>query len=88
MRSFPFAQERGTTILTPLLVVLAVWLTLLRARFGLLASGVATAPSSLAMCALSVASAVFLILELDHPFYAIIRISGDPPRSVPTQLGR
>ena len=88
MRSLLFAQERGTTIPTPFLVVLVAWLTLLLGNFGLLAPGNPTALLSLAVCSLSAASAVFLILELDHPFYGIIRISDDPLRSAMAQLGR
>ena len=88
MRWLLFAQERGNTIPTPFLVVLVVWLTLLLASFGLLAPGNATALLSLAVCALSVASAVFLILDLDHPFDGIIRISGEPLRVALEQLGR
>ena len=43
---------------------------------------------SLAVCSLSVASAIFLILDLDHPFEGIIRISGEPLRVALEQLGR
>ena len=88
MRSLLLAQERGTTIPTPFLVVLVGWLTLLLASFGLLAPGNATALLSLAACSLAVASAIFLILDLDHPFEGIIRISGEPLRVALEQLGR
>jgi hypothetical protein len=88
MRWLLLAQERGTTIPAPLLVVLVAWLTLLLASFGLLAPGNATALLSLAVCALSASSAVFLILDLDHPFEGIIRISGEPLRVALDQLGR
>ena len=88
MRWLLFAQERGTTIPTPLLVVLVAWLTLLLVSFGLFAPGNATAVLSLAVCALSASSAVFLILDLDHPFEGIIRISGEPLRVALEQLGR
>jgi hypothetical protein len=60
---------------------------LLLASFGLLAPGNATAVLSLAVCALSVSSAVYLILDLDHPFEGIIRISGEPLRVALEQLG-
>ena len=88
MRWLLFAQERGTTIPTPLLVILVVWLTLLLASFGLFAPGNATALLSLAVCALSVSSAVFLILDLSHPFHGTIRISGESLRIALEQLGR
>jgi len=37
-----------------------------------------TVVSALFMCALSVAGAVFLILELDQPFDGLIRVSPEP----------
>ena len=40
------------------------------------------------MSALSVAAAIFLILEMDHPFQGIIRITDTPLRHVISQLGR
>jgi hypothetical protein len=53
----------------------------------LLAPGNAKALLSLAVCSLSVASALFLILDLDHPFEGLIRISGEPLRVALEQLG-
>jgi hypothetical protein len=88
MRWLLFAQQRGTTIPTALLVILIVWLALLLASFGLFAPRNATALLSLAVCALAVSSAIFLILDLDHPFHGIIRISGEPLRIALEQLGR
>lgn len=88
MRWLLFAQERGTTIPTALLAILAVWLTLLLASFGLFAPRNATALLSLVVCALAISSAIFLILDLDHPFRGIIRISGEPLRIALEQLGR
>jgi hypothetical protein len=40
------------------------------------------------VCALSVSSAVFLILELDRPFDGMIQISSSPVRCALEQLGR
>ena len=88
MRWLLFSQERGSTIPVPFLTVLVAWLVLLLVTFGLLAPGNATALLSLAVCSLSVASAIFLILDLDHPFEGIIRISGEPLRVALEQLGR
>ncbi len=51
MRWLLFAQGRGTTIPTPLLAILVVWLTLLLAGFGLFAPRNATALLSLILCA-------------------------------------
>ena len=41
-----------------------------------------------AVCALSMAAAVFLILELEQPFWGLIRMSNAPLREALLQLGR
>ena len=80
--------EKGGSIPTPFLVVLVFWLALILASFGLLAPRNATAFVALIVCALAIASAIFLILELDHPFDGLLRLSSGPLRSALTQLGR
>jgi hypothetical protein len=82
-----FAQK-GSSIPSPFLVVMVSWLVLLFASFSLFASPNATVIASLLICALAVASAVFLILELDRPLDGLIRISSEPLRMALTQLGR
>jgi hypothetical protein len=80
-----FAQ-RGSSIPMPFLVILVGWLTILFVSFGLFASPNATALGALLVCALSVAGAILLILELDRP-YGIIEISNAPLRNALAQLG-
>jgi hypothetical protein len=82
-----FAQK-GSSIPTPFLVVMVCWLTLLLASFSLFAPSNATVFCTLLVCALSVSSAVFLILELDRPFNGVIQISSAPVRAALAQLGR
>lgn len=72
----------------PFLVVLVFWLTLLFVGYGLLAPGNATLVGVLMVCTLSVAGAVFLLLELARPFTGIMRVSSDPLRDVLTILGK
>jgi hypothetical protein len=43
---------------------------------------------ALLVAALSVSAALFLILELDHPFGGMIRISSKPVRNVLNHLAR
>jgi hypothetical protein len=82
-----FAQ-RGRSIPTPFLVVMASWLALILASFSLFAPRNATAFVTLLVCALAISSAVFLILELDQPFRGMIQISSAPLRNALAQLGR
>ena len=82
-----FAQS-GSAISTPLLVVVVFWLTILFVSFGVFAKRNATVHLALFVCALSVAGAIFLILEMDRPFEGLIQISDAPLRDVISRLGR
>ena len=68
----------GSSVPIPFLVMLVFWLTITFASFGLFAPQNPTVVSVLLLCALSVAGAVFLVLEMDEPFQGLIRVSGDP----------
>jgi hypothetical protein len=56
--------------------------------FGLFAPRNATIFVTLLVSAVSVAGAIFLILELDHPFSGMIQISSGPMRSALSVLGK
>jgi hypothetical protein len=58
------------------------------ASFGLFAPRNTTVLAVLGVCALSVAGAVFLIIELDRSFEGLLQVSGAPLRSALAQLGR
>ena len=79
--------ELGTSIPWPFLIVLVFWLTITFMSFGLLAPPNATVLAVLLLCALSVASAVFLIQEMDGPFDGLIQASAEPLRYALTRLG-
>jgi hypothetical protein len=81
-----FAQS-GSSISAPLLVVVVFWLTVNFISFGLFANRNATVTAALFVCALSVAGAIFLILEMDRPFEGLIRISDAPLRDTLAHLG-
>jgi hypothetical protein len=70
----------GTSVPVPFLLVLMFWLALTFASFGLFAPRNATVVAVLFLCALSVAAAVFLILEMDTPFEGMIKVSAEPLR--------
>ena len=56
--------------------------------FSLIAPPNATATFALISSALCVAGAIFLILELDHPFGGLMRISSEPMLDVLRQIER
>ncbi len=81
-------QQSGSAISTAFIVVLVFWLSVTFAGFGLMAPANATTIVTLLLCALSVAGAVFLVLELDRPFDGILQIPSTPLRNCLAQLGR
>jgi hypothetical protein len=72
------AAESVSSISMPMLTVVIFWLFVIFLSFSLLAPPNATATIALLVSTLSVAGAIFLILELDHPFGGLIRISSQP----------
>ena len=81
-------EETGGSIPAPFLVVLVFWLALIFASFGLFAPTNSTVVGVLLACALSVAGAIFLILELDRPFQGLLQISSTPLHNALMHLGR
>jgi hypothetical protein len=68
----------GSSVPPLFLAVLLFWLTITFASFGLFAPRNATVFVILFVSALSVAGAVFLVLELDGPFDGLLRVSPAP----------
>jgi hypothetical protein len=86
-RSF-LLEQTGGSIPTPFLVVLSFWLALIFAGFGLFAPTNSTVIGIMVACTLSVAAAIFLILELDHPFQGLMQISSASLRDALVHLGK
>src|SRR5215831_12295144 len=77
LRSLLVAQS-VPSISTPMLVILVLWLAVIFLGFSTLAPPNVTTILALAVSAVAVSGAIFLILELDQPFGGIIRISSEP----------
>jgi len=78
----------GSSIPRGFLGVVIFWLAVTFTSFGLYAPRNATVISALFIAALSVALALFLIVELDGTFDGYIRISPEPLRFVLQELGK
>ena len=65
----------------PFLAVLVFWLALLFGTFGLLAPINPTVLVTTLVCAISVAAAIFLIVDMDHPYLGFIHVSDLPLRA-------
>ena len=81
-------ERSGFTIPMPFLLMLALWLALIFLSFGLFAPSNPTVVASFFICAIAIASAIFLIVELDQAFAGIIRVPSAPLRGALTNLGR
>jgi hypothetical protein len=87
-RRWAVLAELESSVQWPFLTVLMLWLTITFTSFGLLAPRNTTVLAVLLVCALSVSSAVFLVLEMDSPFDGVIRVSPEPLRYAVDRLGR
>ncbi len=80
-------EQTESSISLPMLIVLIAWLAIIFMSVGLFAPLNATVVIALMLSALSVAGAIFLILELDMPFDGVIQISSAPMRNALNHLG-
>ena len=71
-------EEQQQPVTPVFIVLLAFWLAMLFLSFGLFAPRNATVLAVLLVCAFSVSSAVFLILEMSHPLDGLIKVSNAP----------
>jgi len=78
--------ESISSISKPLLIIVAFWLVVIFLSFSLIAPQNTTATFALMISAVSVATAIFLILELDRPFSGLLRIPNEPMLNVLSQL--
>ena len=81
-------EQSGSSIPQPFLVVVVFWLAVIFTSFGMFAPYNATVVTTLLICALSVSGAIFLILELAHPFGGLLQIPDFPLRKALEVLGQ
>lgn len=60
--------------------ILLFWLLALYTSFGLLAPRNLTAYGALAICAVSISAAIFLVIEMNEPLVGLIKVSDAPMR--------
>jgi hypothetical protein len=76
-----FAQAHDS-IPAPFLAILIFWLAIIFVSFGLFVQANPTVIVTFFVGTLSVAGAIFLILEMDQPFAGLLQISSEPLRHV------
>ncbi len=82
------SQQASGSVSLPLLVVVVFWLALIFCSFGLLAPRTPIVAATLALCALSVAAAIFLVVDMYSPFGGIIHLSSAPLQTALAHLGK
>ena len=70
------------------LVVLVFWLVVIFGSLGLFSPRNLTAYTVILICAFSVATAIFIVLEMDQPFEGILRVSDLPVRNALIEISR
>jgi hypothetical protein len=81
-------ESLQSPITWPVLAVLICWITVLFLGFGLLARVHATVAVAQLLGAISIAGAIFLILELGEPYHGLMRISDQPLLNAMAQIER
>ena len=79
-------SRSASSISIPLLVMVVAWLVIISLGFSVLAPSNAVGNMALLLSALAVASAIFLILELDRPFDGLVQISSKPIQDVLSRM--
>jgi hypothetical protein len=71
-----------------MLIVLASWLAIIFAGFGLIGERNNTVAAALFLGAAAAAAAILLILEMDQPFGGLISITDKPLQDALVHLGQ
>ncbi|HEX3340300.1 MAG TPA: hypothetical protein VHT68_14145 [Pseudolabrys sp.] len=75
---FLLAQQTGQGTPKAVLLLLVFWLTLLFASFALFAPSNLITTATMTLCALAIAGAVGMILELERGFGGLVQVSSQP----------
>ncbi len=81
-------EQAQTSLPTTFLVILLFWLMMLYMAFGLFAPHNWTVITAMFIGAVSLATALFLILEMSRPMSGTVKVSSAPMRKTLEYLGR
>jgi len=81
-------EEAHTSISAPFLLILDFWLVIVFLSFGLTGPRNAVSGTIIVLGAISIASAMFVILELDGPFTGLLTVSSQPLRDALAHLNQ
>lgn len=81
-------EQAEGTVPTPLIVMVTLWLILIFASYGFRAPNNRFVVTSCVVSSLLIASAMYLILDMDVPFDGLIQVSPAPLERVVAELSR
>jgi hypothetical protein len=81
-------QSRSRSLPVPLLVVVLASAAVIFGSWGLFVTPNGTVLSAIAVAALAVAAAIFLIVELNSPFAGLLQLPGQPAEALVQTLAR
>lgn len=81
-------DELDSTMPRPFVVIMVFWLMMIFFSYGLFTPRNATVMAVLALCAISLASSVYLVLEMDDSLEGPIAISTEPLHKAFDELGK
>jgi hypothetical protein len=81
-------EEAHSSISVPFYIVLTLWLAIVFASFGLSAPRNSLSYITILLGALSIASVIYVILDLDTPFTGLFMVSSQPMRDALAELSR
>jgi hypothetical protein len=80
-------EQAGSSLSWPFFVILVFWVVMLFVGFGFLTRGNPTVLVALFVGALSIAGAIFLILEMNRPYSGFMKISSAPIQNALAAIG-
>ena len=87
-RRWQLIEDAGGVISVPFASVVILWLAIVFASFGLNAPRNALVCVTISIAAVSIASVIYLILDLDSPFTGVIAVSSHAMRGALAHLSR
>jgi hypothetical protein len=88
VRQLLSGSESGRSLPAPIVIALLIVATAIFASFSLFVQPNPTVVAALAVAAVAVSGALFLIVELNTPFSGVLQLSSEPARAALAALGR
>jgi hypothetical protein len=80
-------EQGSSSVQWPFLLILMFWLGTMFLSFGIFAPHNPTVVVAFLVASFSIASSMFMILEMDDPYQGVIHISDEPMRQALSQMG-